>query len=126
MNMMETIKEKTLRLIGLILITIPLMACYPILLYLGLPTKIAIIATVCLSGIAYILLVIRIEPFLRRILPFIQTKAQDEFSAAILKHKGIGIQIVKGPSSHLSTGELNVPFSNTNTVRDLRGNWIQS
>lgn len=126
MNTMKTIKEKTLRLIGLVLITIPLMACYPILLYLGLSTKIATIAIVCLSGIAYILLIIRIEPFLRKILPFIQTKTQDEFSAAVLKHEGIGIQIVKGPSSHLSTGKLNVPFSNTNIVRDLRGNWIHS
>ena len=123
MNMMQTIKEKTLRLVGLVLITIPLMACYPILLYLGLSTKIATITIVCLSGIAYILLIIRIEPLLLRILPFIQTKAQDEFSAAILKHEGIGIQIVKGPSSHLSAEELDATFSNINIVRSLRGNW---
>ena len=123
---METIKEKTLRLIGLVLITIPLMACYPILLYLGLSTKIATIAIVCLSGIAYIFLLIRIEPFLRKILPFIQTRAQDEFSAVILKRGGTGIQIVKGPSSHLSADKLEDIFSNTNIVRDLRGNWIHS
>lgn len=126
MNMMETIKEKTLRLIGLVLITIPLMACYPILLYLGLSTKIATIAIVCLSGIAYIFLLIRIEPFLRKILPFIQTRAQDEFSAAILKREGTGIQIVKGPSSHLNADKLETIFLNTNIVRDLRGNWIHS
>ena len=124
--MIELVKEKTLRLIDLVLITIPLMACYPILLYLGLSQRISIIATVLLSGVAYILLVTRIEPFLREILPFIQTRAQDEFSAALLKHEGIGIQIVKGPSSHLSNGELNVAFLNTNIVRDLRGNWIHS
>lgn len=124
MNMMETIKEKTLRLIGLVLITIPLMACYPILLYLGLSTKIAIIAIVCLSGIAYILLIIRIEPFLRRILPFIQSKPPCEFSAAILKREGTGIQIVKGPSSHLNVDKLETIFSNTNIVRNLRSNWI--
>ncbi|MDE0553654.1 MAG: hypothetical protein OXI24_05535 [Candidatus Poribacteria bacterium] len=126
MNMIETMKEKTLRLIGLVLITIPLMACYPILLYLGLSVKIAAIVTVCLSGVAYILLVIRIEPFLRKILPFIQTKGQGEFSAAILKRGSVGIEILKGPSSSLITSELDVPFSNTNTVRDLRGNWIHS
>ena len=126
MNMIETIKEKTLRLIGLVLITIPLMACYPILLYLGLSVKIAVIVTVCLSGVAYILLVIRIEPFLRKILPFIQTKAQGEFSAVILKRGSVGIEILKGPSSSLITSELDAPFSNTNIVRDLRGNWIHS
>ena len=126
MNMMEIIKEKALRLIGLVLITIPLMVCYPILMYLGLSTKIATIAIVCLSGIAYILLIIRIEPFLRKILPFIQTRAQAEFSAAVLKRGSTGIQILKGPSSPLSDSELNVPFLNTNIVRDLKGNWIHS
>ena len=126
MNMKERIKEKTLRLIGLILITIPLMACYPILLYLGLSVKIAAIATACLSGIVYILLVIRIEPFLRRILPFIQTKTPDEFSAATLKRRDIGIQIVKGPSSDIRADELEVSISNINIVRDLRGNWTYS
>lgn len=127
MNMIELIKEKTLWLIGAVLITIPLIACYPILRLLGFSAKIGTVVTVCLSIIAYILLVIRIEPFLRKILPFIQTKAQDEFSAAILKRGSTGIQILlKGPSSSLSTSELNVPFSNTNIVRDLRGNWIHS
>ena len=126
MNMIEIIKEKTLWLIGAVLITIPLLACYPILKFLGLSSKITTVTTVCVSGIAYILLVTCIQPFLRRILPFIQTKARDEFSAVILKHKGIGIQIVKGPGSHLSTGELNAPFLNTNIVRDLRGNWTHS
>ena len=64
MNMIELVKEKTLRLIGLVLITIPLMACYPILLYLGLSQRISTIVTVPLSGAAYILLVTCIEPFL--------------------------------------------------------------
>ena len=126
MNMIELIKEKTLWLIGAVLITIPLMTCYPILRLLGFSVKIGTIVTVCLSIIAYILLVIRIEPFLRKILPFIQTKAQGEFSAAILKRRSTAIQILKGPISSLSTGELNVPFSNTNIARDLRGNWIHS
>lgn len=76
MNMIETIKQKTLRLIGLVLITIPLMGCYPILLYLGLSQRISTIATVLLSGTAYILLVALIEPLLRRILPFIRPKAR--------------------------------------------------
>ena len=63
MNIRKIIKEKTLRLIGLVLITIPLMAFYPILLYLGLSVKIAAIATVCLIRYR----VTRIEPVLRRI-----------------------------------------------------------
>lgn len=126
MNMIELIKEKTLWLIGAVLITIPLIACYPILRLLGFSAKIGTILTVCLSIIAYISLVIRIEPFLRKTLPFIQTKAQDEFSAAILKRGSPGIQILKGPSSSLRTSELNVPFSNTNIARNLRGNWTHS
>ena len=126
MNMIELIKEKTLWLIGAVLITIPLIACYPILRLLGFSANIGTIVTVCLSIIAYIFLVIRIEPFLRKTLPFIQTKAQDEFSAAILKHGSTGIQILKGPSSSLSTSELNAPFSNANIARDLRGDWIHS
>ena len=76
MKVVKLIKEKTLRLIGLVLITIPLMACYPILLYLGLSQRISTIVTVLLSGAAYILLVIRIEPFLRQILPFTRSKAR--------------------------------------------------
>ena len=126
MNMRKIIKEKTLRLIGLVLITIPLMACYPILLHLGLSIKIAAIATACLSGVAYILLVTRIEPFLRKILPFIQAKVPDEFSAAILKREGIRIQIIKGPSSQFSADGLDTIFLNTNIMRDLRGNWTHS
>ena len=126
MNMIELIKEKTLWLIGAVLITIPLIACYPILRLLGFSAKIGTIVTVCLSIIVYILLVIRIEPFLRKILPFIRAKAPDQFSAAILKRGGTGIQILKGPSSSLSTSELDVVFSKTNIVRTPKGNWIHS
>ena len=126
MNVIELIKEKTLWLIGAVLITVPLLACYPILRFLGLPEKIASIATVCLTGVAYILLVTCIKPFLRKILPFIRSKASDGFSAVVLKRGGTGIQIVKGPSSSLSDSELDVIFSNANIVRDLRGNWTHS
>ena len=59
MNMIELIKEKTLWLIGAVLITIPLIACYPILRLLGFSAKIGTVVTVCLSIIAYIFLVIR-------------------------------------------------------------------
>lgn len=72
MSMIEVIREKTLWLIGVVLITIPLMVCYPILLYLGLSQQISTIITVFLSGAAYILLVPRIEPVLRRRLPFME------------------------------------------------------
>ena len=126
MNLTETFKQKTLRLIGLMLIAIPLIASYTILRVLGSSTKIASIAAVCLSGIAYFLLVLYIEPFLRQKLPFTRPKAPNEFSAAILKRGSTGIEILKGPSSSLSTSELDGTFSNTNIVRDLRGNWIHS
>ena len=124
MNVIELIKEKTLWLIGAVLITIPLLACYPILRLLDLPERVASIATICLTSVAYILLVTCIKPFLRKILPFIRSKASDGFSAVVLKRGGTGIQIVKGPSSSLSDSELDVIFSNANIVRDLRGNWI--
>ena len=126
MNMIELVKGKTIWLIGAVLITIPLMACYPILLYLGLSVKIATITTACLSGVAYVLLVTRIEPFLRKILPFIQAKVPDEFSATILKRSSTGFQIVKGPSSYLGSDESGVIFSDTNVVRYFRGSWIHS
>ena len=126
MNLTATIKQKTLRLIGLMLIAIPLIASYTILRVLGSSTKIASIAAICLSGIAYFLLVLYIEPFLRQKLPFIQSKAPNEFSAAILKRRSMGIQILKGPSSSLSTNELDASFFNANIVRDIRGNWIHS
>ena len=60
-----------------LLITIPLMACYPILLYLGLSQRISTIITMLLSGAAYILLVTHIEPALRRTLPFTRPKARN-------------------------------------------------
>ena len=126
MNMMEIIREKTLWLIGAVSITIPLLACYPILKALGLSSKIATIATACVSGIAYILLVTYIQPFLGKILPFIRAKTPDEFSTVTPKREGAGIQPVKVPNSYLSVSKLDVPFSNTNIARDLRGNWIHS
>ncbi|MDE0425114.1 MAG: hypothetical protein OXN25_09615 [Candidatus Poribacteria bacterium] len=126
MNMIEIIKEKTLWLIGAVLITIPLLACYPILKFLGLSSKVATIATACLSGIAYIFLVTYIQPFLRKILPFIRSKAPDESPALVSKGSSIGIEIVKGLSSYFSDSELDIPFSNTHIARDFRGDWTHS
>ena len=126
MNMIEIIREKTLWLIGAVSITIPLLACYPILKFLGLSSKVATIATACLSGIAYIFLVTYIQPFLRKILPFIRSKAPDESSAVTSKGSRIGFQIAKGPNSYFSASELDATFSNTNIARDLRGDWIPS
>ncbi len=76
MKVIETIKENTLWLIGAVLITIPLIACYPILLYIGLSVKVATITTVCLSIIAYILSVTLIEPFLCRMFPFLSPQSE--------------------------------------------------
>ena len=125
MNRIEVIKENTLWLIGAVLITIPLMACYPILRFLGLSSKIATIATACLSGIAYILLLNRIDPFLRRILPFICHKTQNKFSAAKLKRGSTSIHVEKSP---LYTGAIELDFEppNTYAVRAYSGNWIHS
>ena len=93
---------------------------------LGLSVNIATIATACLSGIGYILLVTHIEPFLRRVLPFTRTKMPDKFSTVIRKHSETGPQIIKGPSLHPEVGELDVTSFNPNIMRDPKGNWIHS
>lgn len=126
MNIRETVKEKTLRLIGLILITIPLLACYPMLLHLGLSIKIATILTICLSIIAYILLVTHIEPFLGRILPFLSPKTVTQFTSARLEQGDVDVQIAKGPSSHSGVSDLDVSFQSIEVSRDPRGNWVHS
>ncbi len=74
MDLIKMIKQKTLRLIGLVLIAVSLIACYTILRILNLSANITAIITVCLSGVAYLLLVTRIEPFLCRVLPFLESK----------------------------------------------------
>ena len=68
MKIMDMIKHNLVRLVGLILITIPLLACYPIMVVLGLPTPISVIATACLTVIAYFGMICRVEPVLRRVL----------------------------------------------------------
>lgn len=125
MNIIKTIKENTCWLIGAVLITIPLMVCYPVLLYLGLSIKIATIATVCLSIIAYILLVTRIEPLLGRMLPFLNPKTQTEFTSEKLEMVSIDIQKAQGPNSFPGVSELDILSSN-NVIRNFRGNWVHS
>ena len=127
MNWTEMIKQKTLRLIGLLVIAIPLIGAYTILRLLDLSSSIASIVTVCLSGVAYILLVTRLEPLLRQISPFVRPKAENKFLAVTLEFRSTTIRIVvKGPSSYPSTSELDAIFSNTNIARDPKGNWIHS
>lgn len=125
MNIRETIKEKTLRLIGLILIVIPLMACYPLLFYIGLSVKISTIITVYLSIIAYILLVTRIEPFLGSMLPFLSAKTQEEFTSAKLELGSIDTQKAQSPNSFPTVIELDI-LSSQNAIRNLKGNWVHS
>ncbi len=125
MNIIKTIKENTCWLIGAVLITIPLMACYPVLLYLGLSIKIATIVTVCLSIIAYILLVTRIEPLLGRMLPFLNPKTQTEFTSEKLEMVSIDIQKAQSPNSFSRVSELDILSSN-NVIRNIRGNWVHS
>ena len=123
MNWTGMIKQKTLRLIGLVAIAIPLIGSYTILRLLDLSSSIASIVTVCLSGIAYILLVTRLEPLLRQISPFVRPKTENKF----LEFRSTTIRIVvKGPSSYPSTSELDAIFSNTNIARAPKGNWIPS
>ena len=125
MNMIEIIKEKTLWLIGAVLITIPLLACYPILKFLGLSSKIATIVTACLSGVAYILLVTYIQPFLGKILPFMHPKTENKFS--VVKHKA------NTRGKHVEQGllypgvlESNFDLSNFYALREHSGNWTHS
>ena len=125
MNIIKTIKENTCWLIGAVLITIPLLVCYPTLLYLGFSVKIATIAMICLSIIAYILLVTRIEPLLGRMLPFLNPKTQTEFTSGKLELGSIDIQKVQGPNSFPGVSELDILSSN-NVVRNFRGDWVHS
>ena len=125
MNLIELIKEKTLWLIGAVLITIPLLVCYPLLRIFGLSEGAASIAMVCLSGVAYILLVTRIEPFLYRALPFIAPKAQHKFSVSKPKAGSIGIYVKKGPL-YAGGAEIEFNTSNTYAVREHSGNWTHS
>ena len=123
MNIKETIKEKTLRLIGLVLITIPLIASYTTLRLFDLSARIATIATVCLSGIAYFILVIYFEPFLRRMLSLTPSETQSQFLAARLKDASISSHGKKGP---LYTGmsELDFDLPNLYALRGRSGTWI--
>lgn len=103
MNLTEMIKQKTLRLIGLLLIAVPLIASYTILRLLDLSSSIASIVTVCLSGVAYILLLIYIEPSLLRILPFMRPKAQNIFEAVRLKQGNPDRHVIGGPDLYTRT-----------------------
>ena len=67
MTITEIIKRGCIRLINLILITIPLFACYPILTLLGFSEKISVSSTVCLSVVVYFSTIRWVEPFLRLI-----------------------------------------------------------
>ena len=119
------IKQKTLRLLGLVLIAVPLIACYTILRIFNLSANITAIITVCLSGIVYLLLVTRIEPFLGRMLPFLGPKTQTGFTSAKFKFDTANLQMAQGPSSYPGISELDILFSN-DVVRDSNGNWIHS
>ena len=125
MKVIETIKENTLWLIGAVLITIPLIACYPILLYFGLSVKVATITTVCLSIIAYILSVTFIEPFLGRMFPFLSPKSPEGFTSAELELGSIDTQKAIGPNSFPKVSDLDILRSD-NAIRNLSGNWVHS
>ena len=68
MTIIEMIKHSCIRLIGLVLIAIPLMMCYPILFLLGFSERVSTITTAILSVFAYVLLIRYFEPILRRTL----------------------------------------------------------
>ncbi len=123
MKMIETIKENTLWLIGAVLITIPLIGCYPILLYIGLSVEIATIVMVCLSIMTYILLITRIEPLLGRMLPFLSSTTQKEFSSAKLELGSIDTQKAQGPNSYPAVSKLDILSSNK-AIRNFRGSWV--
>ena len=125
MNLKKMIKQKTLRLIGLVLIAVPLITCYTILRILNLSANITAIITVCLSGIIYLLLVTCIEPFLRKMLPFLDPKIQPNFTSEKLELGNIDTQKGQGPNSFPGVSELDIRSSN-NVIRNFRGNWVHS
>ena len=125
MDLIEMIKQKTLRLLGLVLIAVPLIACYTILRILNVSANITMIVTVCLSGIVYFLLVTRIEPLLSRMLPFLSSKTQTEFTSAKLELRSIDIQKAQSPNSFPTVSRFDILRSN-NVIRNFRGNWVHS
>lgn len=125
MDLIEMIKQKTLRLLGLVLIAVPLIACYTILRILNVSANITMIVTVCLSGIVYLLLVTHIEPLLGCMLPFLSFKTQTKFISAKLELGSIDTQKSQSPNSFSTVSELDI-LSSKNVIRNLKGNWVHS
>ena len=62
----EMLKRICIRLMSLVLIAIPLFACYPLLILLGFSERISTVTTIVLSVVAYFSMIRWVEPFLRR------------------------------------------------------------
>lgn len=126
MNLMEILKQKTLRLMGLLLCIIPVTACYTVLRLLGCAATAATLATVLFSGVAYVLLLPRIEAFLRNILPFFQPKPRNRFEAANRRLEHSDNDVAKGPNLYADGNKLEVGISLIHAARSRGGGWVQA
>lgn len=126
MNLMEILKQKTLRLMGLLLCIIPVTVCYTVLRLLGCSATVATLATVLFSGVAYILLLTRVEPFLRDILPFFQPKPRNGFEAANRRLEHSDNDVAKGPNLYADGNKLEGGISVIHGARGRGGGWVQA
>lgn len=123
---MEILKQKTLRLMGLLLCIIPVTACYTVLRLLGCVATIATLATVLFSGVAYFWLLTRIEAFLRNILPFFRPKRRTGFEAANSRLEHSDNDVAKGPNLYADGNKPDVGIPIIHAARNRVGGWVQA
>ena len=126
MNMIETLKQETLRFMALLLCLISATACYTVLRLLGGSATVATLATVLFSGVAYVLLLTRIEAFLRNILPFFQPKPRNGFEAANRRLEHSDNDVAKGPNLYADGNKLEDGISVIRDARGRGGSWVQA
>ena len=126
MNMIETLKQETLRFIALLLCLIPVTACYTVLRLLGCSATVATLATVLFSGVAYVLLLTRIEAFLRDILPFFRPKPLNGFEAANRRLEHSDNDVAKGPNLYADGNKLEGGISVVHGARGRGGGWVRA
>lgn len=123
---MEILKQKTLRLMGLLLCIVPVTACYTVLRLLGCVATIATLATVLFSGVAYFWLLTRIEAFLRNILPFFRPKRRTGFEASNSQLEHSGNDVAKGPNLYADGNKPDVGIPIIHAARSRVGGWVQA
>lgn len=121
---MRILKQKTLRLMGLLLCIIPVTACYTVLRLLGCAETISNLATVLFSGVAYFWLLPRFEVFLRNILPFFRPKRRTRFEAVDRRLEHSDNDVTKGPNLYADGNKPDVGIPIIHAARSRVGGWV--